>query len=68
MGLKRFLQWMGCCGSSGDTVDRHINQHDQLNSLLRTNRAVVLAVLWTALAACVFGSMIYDVADWISAW
>jgi hypothetical protein len=67
MGLKRFLQWMGC-GSSGDTVDRHLKQHDQLNSLLRTNRTVVLAVLWAALAACVVGSMIYDVADWISAW
>jgi hypothetical protein len=46
----------------------HLNQHDQLNSLLRTNRAVVLAVLWVALAACVVGSTIYDVADWISAW
>jgi hypothetical protein len=54
--------------ASGDTVVRHLNQHDQLNSLLRTNRAVVLAVLWTALAACVVGSMVYDVADWISAW
>jgi hypothetical protein len=62
---------MGCypkCGSSGDTVARHLNQHDQFNSLLRTNRAVVLAVLWAALAACVVGSMVYDVADWISAW
>jgi hypothetical protein len=54
--------------ATGDTVVGHLNQHDQLNSLLRTNRAVVLAVLWTALAACVVGSMVYDVADWISAW
>jgi hypothetical protein len=49
-------------------VARHLNQHDQFNALLRTNRAVVLAVLWAALAACVVGSMVYDVADWISAW
>jgi hypothetical protein len=49
-------------------VARHLNQHDQFNSLLRRNRAVVLAVLWAALAACMVGSMVYDVADWISAW
>jgi hypothetical protein len=49
-------------------VVRHLKQHDQLNSWLCTNRAVVLAVLWAALAACVVGSTVYDVADWISAW
>jgi hypothetical protein len=49
-------------------VVRHLNNHDQLNFLLRTNRAVVLAVLWAALAACVVGSLVHDVADWISAW
>jgi hypothetical protein len=49
-------------------VVRHLNQHDQFNFFLRTNRAVALAVLWAALAACVVGSMVYDVADWISAW
>jgi hypothetical protein len=49
-------------------VIRRLYQYGQLNSLLRTNRAVVLAVLWAALAACVVGSMVYDVADWISAW
>jgi hypothetical protein len=46
-------------------VVRQFNHHDQLNSLLRANRA---AVLWTVLAACVVGSAIYDVTDWISAW
>lgn len=47
---------------------RQLNQHDQFNVLLRANRTVVLAVLWVALAACVVGSVIYDVADWIGAW
>jgi hypothetical protein len=53
---------------SGDTVVRHVNYHDQFNVLLRTNRTVVLALLWAALAACVLGSLVYDVADWVSAW
>jgi len=29
---------------------------------------VVLGLLWVALAACVVGSLVYDVADWINAW
>jgi hypothetical protein len=71
MSFKRYANGWAVvqkCGLSGDTVVRHLNQHGQLNALLRTNRAVVLAVLWAALAACVVGSMVYDVADWISAW
>lgn len=47
---------------------RQLNHHEPFNFLLRTNRAVMLAVLWMALAACVVGSVAYDVADWISAW
>ena len=47
---------------------RHVNHPDQFNFLLRTNRTVMLAVLWAALAACAVGSLIYDVADWINAW
>jgi len=53
---------------SGDTVVRHANHHGQFNFLLRTNRTVVLALLWAALAACVVGSLVYDVADWVGAW
>jgi hypothetical protein len=49
-------------------VIRRVNQHEQFNVLLRTNRTVVLALLWAALAACVVGSLVYDVADWLSAW
>ena len=47
---------------------RHVNHHDQFNVLLRTNRTVVLALFWAALAACVFGSLVYDVADWVGVW
>ena len=47
---------------------RHADNHDQFNILLRTNRTVVLSLLWAALAACVISSLVYDVADWISAW
>ncbi len=54
--------------SNGDSMVRQLNHHDQFNILLRANRTVVLAVLWVALAACVVGSVIYDVADWIGAW
>jgi hypothetical protein len=49
-------------------VVRHVNRQDPFNFLLRTNRTVVLALLWAALAACVIGSLVYDVADWVSAW
>ena len=52
----------------GDTVVRHVDYHDQFHFLLRTNRTVVLALLWAALAACVVGSLVYDVANWIRAW
>jgi hypothetical protein len=47
---------------------RHVNQHDPFHLLLRANRILVLTVLWAALAACIVGSLIFDVADWLSAW
>jgi hypothetical protein len=53
---------------SGDNVVRHANHHDQFHLLLRANRMAVLALLWAALAACVVGSLAYDVADWVNAW
>jgi hypothetical protein len=49
-------------------VVRHANYHDPFHLLLRTNRAVVLSLLWAALAACVVGSLAVDIADWIGAW
>ena len=69
--FKRFRKWLGRVRKrrvNGDTVVRHLNHQDQFNFLLRTNRTVVLAVLWAALAACVVVSLVYDVADWIGAW
>ncbi len=47
---------------------RHAHYHDAFNVVLRTNRTVMLALLWAALAACVVSSIVYDVADWIGAW
>ena len=52
----------------GMPVVRHADHHDHLNVVLRTNRTVVLALLWGALAGCVVGSVVYDVAEWIGAW
>jgi len=52
----------------GDAMIRHADQHDQFHVVLRTNRTVVLTLLWAALAVCVVGSLVYDVAEWISAW
>ena len=52
----------------GDAVVRHADYHEQFNIVLRANRAVVLALLWAALAACVISSLVYDVSNWISAW
>jgi hypothetical protein len=49
-------------------VVRRANYHDPLHALLRVNRAVVLALLWAALAACVIGSLAFDIVDWLSAW
>jgi hypothetical protein len=47
---------------------RHAKYHNPFHILLRANRTIVLAVLWTALAACVAGSLVFDVADWLDAW
>jgi hypothetical protein len=47
---------------------RHANYHDPFQVLLRVNRVIVLALLWTALVACVLGSLAADIADWLAAW
>jgi hypothetical protein len=47
---------------------RHVNKHDPFHVLLRANRFLLLTVLWAALAACIVGSLAFDVADWLSAW
>jgi hypothetical protein len=47
---------------------RHADRHVGCEILLRANRAVLLGLLWTALAVCVVGSAIYDVGHWFHAW
>jgi hypothetical protein len=47
---------------------RNVNRHDPFHVLLRANRILLLTVLWAALAACIVGSLVFDVADWLSAW
>jgi hypothetical protein len=49
-------------------VVRHAEYDDPFHVLLRVNRAVLLALLWAALAACVVGSLAADIVDWLSAW
>jgi hypothetical protein len=47
---------------------QHANYHGPFHVLLRANRTVVLALLWTALAACIAGSLVVDIAHWLDAW
>jgi hypothetical protein len=56
------------CIAIGDAMVRHANYDDPFHVLLRVNRAVLLALLWAALAACVVGSLAADIVDWMSAW
>lgn len=46
---------------------RHANHHP-FHLLLRANRTVMLALLWMALAACIAGSLVADIGDWLDAW
>ena len=38
-------------------IDRHLIE--------RANAAVLLSIVWAALAACVIGAVIYDIASWL---
>ena len=38
-------------------IDRHLIE--------RANAAVLLSMVWAALAACVIGAVIYDIASWL---
>jgi hypothetical protein len=38
-------------------IDRHLIE--------RANAAVLLSMVWAALAACVIGAVIYDTASWL---
>jgi hypothetical protein len=47
---------------------RHAGHHDGLDAVLRANKVAVLGLLWTALAVCIVGSLVYDIARWINIW
>jgi len=34
----------------------------------RANTMLLLGILWSGLALCVFGALSYDIAHWFSAW
>ena len=38
-------------------IDRHFFRH--------ANKMLMLGVLWTGLAACALGALVYDVAWWL---
>jgi hypothetical protein len=39
-------------------IDKHVIE--------RANAAVMLSMIWAALAACVIGAVVYDIAHWLS--
>ena len=34
----------------------------------RANTLLLMGILWSGLAVCVFGALSYDIAHWFSAW
>ena len=38
------------------------------NMVERANTALLLAILWGALATCVLGALAYDIAYWLDGW
>ena len=47
-------------GGVGHGVDKH--------TLARVNTAIMLGLIGTGLAACVFGAVVYDLGHLFSAW
>ena len=47
---------------------RHADHHDWFDTVVRTNRILVLSLLWAALATCAISSLVYDVGHWLNAW
>jgi hypothetical protein len=46
----------------------HVDHRDWFDAVVRTNRAMVLSLLWSALATCAISSLVYDVGHWLNAW
>jgi hypothetical protein len=47
---------------------RHAEHHDWFDAVVRTNRIMMLSLLWAALATCAISSLVYDVGHWLNAW
>ena len=52
----------------GSALVRHVDHHDWFDAVVRTNRIMVLSLLWSALATCAISSLVYDVGHWLNAW
>jgi len=37
-----------------------------IRRLQRANAALLLGILWAALAACAIGAIVYDISHWLS--
>jgi len=46
----------------------HVDHRDRFDAVVRTNRMMILGVLWCALITCAISSLVYDVGHWLSAW
>jgi hypothetical protein len=47
------------------TTMTHLVEKD---TLIRANTALLLTLVWGALALCAFGAVVYDVGRWFQAW
>jgi hypothetical protein len=46
----------------------HVDRRDRFDAVVRTNRMMILGVLWCALITCAISSLVYDVGHWLSVW
>jgi hypothetical protein len=40
----------------------------QKQRLLRVNTVVMLTLVWSGLAVCALGALVYDVGRWVDVW
>jgi hypothetical protein len=62
---SRYSTWF--INKSRKESHRHGSSHRQASdrAIERANAAVLLSMVWAALAACVIGAVIYDIASWL---
>jgi hypothetical protein len=49
-------------------MGRHFDHRDWFDAAVRANRITVLSLMWSALATCAIGSLVYDMGHWLNAW